>query len=294
LSSPNTNRTPTGIPVKQGDLIRFGVWSSLNVTDSKTFGVGLSFNFVYPDGTWGKVDVPKLTTGTTRAQVGSNQAYTFASDGWLMSGAAYPVSPGFPSGTMIQRGQCYVAAWLSPKDAASDDTQLIGDYLYQAHDPIMGVLVSPMEGRGFLHTFSGATPAAGADIADTVPANANWLLYAIEAVLVTDATVANRTVNFFADDAASTVTRRLLLTDGTAQTATQTRTHGWYPGTDNDSTNSVSVTDTVTILAKYPMSLQNGVLLQKGCNLRTVTAGIDASDQWGAARYWVMEWLTGP
>jgi len=149
-----------------------------------------------------------------------------------------------------------------------------------------------LAGHGRIRTATGAVPAVGVDISDVVPSGAVWLLYSIEAALVTSAAVANRTVNLFIDDAQSTVTRRVLLTDTTAQTATQTRTHAWYPGTDSISTASVSIVDgAITLLAKFPQTLLGGVLLNAGDKIRTTTALIDVADQWAAARYRVMEYI---
>ena len=146
---------------------------------------------------------------------------------------------------------------------------------------------------GNLTTVTGANPAAGAEVADTVPTTQRWLLRAIEVVLVTSGDAGNRNVAFFVDDAGATVTRYLMLTDTTNQTATQTRTHHWSPGIDANSAASVSIADTVTVLAKFPMALMLGVLLNPGANLRTVTTGIFAADDYGAARY-VVERLIAP
>ena len=135
-------------------------------------------------------------------------------------------------------------------------------------------------------------PAAGAEVADTVPTGARWRLWAVEVVLVTDGTAANRNTAIFIDDAGSTITRRLLLTDTTNQTATQTRTHHWSPGTESNTAASTSIVDgAITLLAKFPMSLQRGILLFAGYNIRTVTTGIVAGDNYGVARYIVEEWL---
>src|SRR3989304_2595527 len=122
--------------------------------------------------------------------------------------------------------------------------------------------------QGLLVTRSGADPAAGAEVADTVPANARWRLWSVEAVLITSSDAANRNTALFIDDAGATVTRRLMLTDSTNQTASQTRTHHWSPGTQANDAASTSISDTVTVLAKWPMSLIGGVLLKAGDNIR--------------------------
>ena len=100
-----------------------------------------------------------------------------------------------------------------------------------------------------------------------------------------------RNTALFIDDAGSTITRKLLLTDTTNQTDAQTRTHGWYPGTAAVDAASVSITDTVTVLAKFPLTLPLETPLNAADNIRTVTTGIQAGDNYGAGRYVVEEWF---
>src|SRR5437879_938805 len=159
---------------------------------------------------------------------------------------------------------------VSLKRSGSTVAQLMAGYCHRSNQPTFpyGRNV-PMQDYysypGNLLTQSGTAPAPGAEIADTVPSGAIWRLSAIEVALVTSAAAANRLVNFIIDDAQATKTRRLLLTDTTAQTATLTRTHGFYPGTDTATAASVAIVDgAITLLAKFPMSLQGGILLQPG------------------------------
>ena len=167
-------------------------------------------------------------------------------------------------------------------------------YFYDGHDLTWtdgnAHLESKTEGTGRLYTASGSNPAAGAEVADTVPTGARWKLYAAEVVLVTSG-VANRNTALFIDDAGATITRKLLLTDTTNQTDAQTRTHGWYPGTAAVDAASVSITDTVTVLAKFPMTLPLKTHLLAGDNIRTVTTNIQAGDDYGIPRYVVEEWF---
>jgi len=146
------------------------------------------------------------------------------------------------------------------------------------------------DNQGRVVTLSGTIPAAGAEIADTVPVGSRWRLWAIEVVLVAAAVAVSRSITLFIDDAGSTVTRRIILKDTTAQTTGQTITHHWSPGTEANDANSVAYTDTVNILAKFPMSLQKGILLFQGYNIRTITANLQGADQYGAARYIVEDW----
>lgn len=195
-----------------------------------------------------------------------------------------------PGGTNQGYGIIWVRARLI---SAPYPTEFISDFLDNTHQPSYPAGgKSPLfyAGQGRIRTVTGADPAAGAEVADTVTASHRWNLLAVEVVLVTSGDAANRNVALFIDDAGATVTRRLLLTDSTNQTATQTRTHGWYPGTAAIDAASVSVTDTVTVLAKFPMTLPlRG--LGPAYNIRTVTTNIQAADDYGAARYIVEEFI---
>src|SRR5439155_24716134 len=61
-------------------------------------------------------------------------------------------------------------------------------------------IVSPLSGQGYCRVVTGATPAAGAEINETVPNGARWELIAFYFQFVTSATVANRIVRFDIDD----------------------------------------------------------------------------------------------
>ena len=186
-----------------------------------------------------------------------------------------------------QRGVIWCSLFLLRQD--SQISVLFASYLYAGHAPSLGVVENWRDGPGHYFTASGADAAAGAEVADTVPTGAMWKIYAAEVVLVTTG-VANRNTALFIDDAGATITRRLLLTDTTNQTDAQTRTHGWYPGTAAVDAASVSITDTVTLLAKFPETLPVGPL-DEADNIRSVTTGIQAGDNYGVARYIVEEWL---
>jgi hypothetical protein len=272
-------QTISGIAVIQGDK------ATLSVA-SLTAGIyRLSIDLLHYDG---EVTTEYTTVTQTGTETFQTSDVEFSRTAIIVAASIERIDGSLPTSS----GQTYASAWV--RRGGSGIATLFAGYLVRTATlgyP-QGVEMNMDDGKGTQTTASGTVPAVATDISDIVPASQTWLLFAIEAVLVTDANAANRTVNLFIDDAQATITRRLLLTDTTAQTATLTRTHGWYPGTDNDSTASVSVVDTVTILAKYPMSLQNGILLRGGSKLRTQTTSIQAGDQWGAARYWIQRWIT--
>jgi hypothetical protein len=270
-----------GIPVIDTDLINFQTWSIATRT------LICTVDFVDLAGITTSITLPPNVTSSNRSGVATNTK--IGGFGRVVGASCTQYVGAAPIGP----GETFVA--LTIKRGAADYAQLFMGYYYPGHVPSFNMSGQTLEpsrsGPGRQYTAAGTAPAVATDISDTVPANAFWKLRSIEFVLTADANAANRTVNFFADDAGATKTRYLPLIDSTAQTATQVRTHGYYPGTDTDSTASVAFTDTVTVLAKYPMTLQNGVMLKPGDILRTVTTSIQAGDQYGAARYIVEEWI---
>jgi len=279
-----------GIPVLPGDQLRFDCFG--DATYGVRFNVNIRNTAFTPDGV--------ITTGYTNAQqdvniltplTTANTFKTLISTGEIESASVEASGTGATGTPPVAPGRLYCVAWLVR--GGTFLCRLLSGYFSSRSNPSYpGLQVNPGDGPGFINTVAGTAPAVATDISDLVPSTTRWRLKAIEAVLVTDANAANRTVNLFIDDAAGTPTRRIVLTDATAQTATLTRTHAWYPGTDNFNTASVSLTDTVTLLAKFPMLLQDpGIYLTGGDRIRTVTALIQAGDQWSAARYWIESWV---
>lgn len=270
-----------GIPYNNNDVLNFQAWSITAIN------LICTVDKIESNGDISQETIPNLTLSTRAGTAGSVR---LGGTGRIVAASVTQFKGAAPIGP----GETFVA--LTLKRSSADYVQLFMGYYYPGHIPSFwgagGVLEPSRSGPGRRYTAAGTAPAVATDILDTVPANAFWKLNSIEADLVTDGNAANRTVNFFVDDAGATKTRYLLLTDTTAQTATLTRTHGWYPGTDTNQAASVAVTDTQNILAKYPMSLQFGQLyLKPGDRLRTTTASIQVGDQWSAARYIVEEWI---
>ena len=275
--------SPIAIP--DGAKVSVGV-RSINTANEV---VRLVVNCTTKNGTRYTEKAEVTVSGTARGLTGSTTTR-------LAEGTLESASFDLPQGTVPNGpGELWVEAYLDGPSGESLHTLFTG-YVYTGHIPgypRTGAEGGLRDGPGRRYTASGANPAAGAEVADTVPTTAWWRLIAAEVVLVTDGNAANRNVALFVDDAGATITRSLLLTDSTNQTATQTRTHGWYPGTAAVDAASVSITDTVTLLAKFPMTLPLNYLLAPGSNIRTVTTSIQAGDDYGAARYVVEEWM-GP
>ena len=129
--------------------------------------------------------------------------------------------------------------------------------------------------EGQVTTVLGINQAAGNDIEDTVPNGQTWELLAMNFTLVTDATVADRTVAISIESPSGEIIRRIT---GTTQQATETTRYHALPG----GTNAAVVANTVTEIALPPK-----IILPSGSTLMTITANLQAGDNYGAAEYTV-------
>jgi hypothetical protein len=135
-----------------------------------------------------------------------------------------------------------------------------------------------VDGAGRIRTILGADPAAGAEISETVPAGARWRLRTFAYTLVTSAAVVNRVPVLTIDDGANIFWEAA---SNVAQTATQTAKYRAGAGVP---------LGTFAALA-YWLPLPSDLTLQAGCRIRTVTAAIDAGDNYGPPVYQVEELL---
>ena len=136
------------------------------------------------------------------------------------------------------------------------------------------------ERPGALRVITGADPAAGAEMAETVPSGARWRLLQLHIVLATDATVSNRE-------------SRLILDDGTTQ----------YFESGVTAVLAASTSAAITLwrgsflpsLASTVrgMNAPDYIVMLAGHRLRTETSNLQAGDNYGAPLYVVEEWLEG-
>lgn len=98
------------------------------------------------------------------------------------------------------RGQCYVRAQVqrSTGTPAIKLHNVLGGYLSDDYSPSFpyGKIEGPLEGPGYIRTYVGTNPAAGADVSETVPTGARWRLLSMYVVLVTSADIALRYAYF--------------------------------------------------------------------------------------------------
>lgn len=137
------------------------------------------------------------------------------------------------------------------------------------------------DGPGALRSITGATPAAGGEISETVPSGARWELISISWLLTTSVTVANRSPNLIFDDGSAVYFRANLVTPIAASLASQ-NTFGQGLGQFTSANN-------VRLTSGLPVNNRLGA----GHRIRTNTDNIQAADQYSAIQYLVREWLEG-
>jgi hypothetical protein len=161
---------------------------------------------------------------------------------------------------------------------------ILGSGYVTANKRIGGPDISAMDfldGGGALRSITAAVPAPGAEISETVPAGARWELICLSFTFVTAVAVANRVVRILIDDGTLTYAR---ISTGTNQAASLTVFYTAGQGLPffafaTDSTDELPL----------PVNLKMGA----GHRWRTVTAQIQAADQYSAIQYLVREWTEG-
>jgi hypothetical protein len=112
-------------------------------------------------------------------------------------------------------------------------------------------------------------PAAGSEFTWTVPVGHTWTLESVIARLTTSAAVANRIPRL----SVTNVFEYMRATQGLVQTASQVATYYWFAG-------GAVVNNGATPLIVSNAPLQAGLVMPAGDILASITAGLDAADQW--------------
>lgn len=136
-----------------------------------------------------------------------------------------------------------------------------------------------VDGGGYVRQVVGTTPAAGAQISETVPAGARWQILRLYSFLITDATAGNRfpRLDFFQ---AGLGTFRGM--QPTPQGPSVTANYTWAP-------NLPIAADVANGVYMQPIP-DEGVLLE-GDVLSTAVSGMAAGDQWGQPQMYLREWM---
>lgn len=144
-----------------------------------------------------------------------------------------------------------------------------------------GSIVGPLDSAGAIRSISGTTPAAGAEISETVPTGASWELLALAFTLTTAVAVANRAVQLVIDDGANILFRNSMNVN---EIASLVYNYQWVQGFGNAVISQIfALTSIVPSIAR----------LNAGFRIRTVTGAIQAADQFSLVQLWVRERIEG-
>lgn len=261
---------PSGAYMRLDDNLRITSYNS-------AAGVGLTIRSRILT-TDGSIDASSdgQTPNTDRT---AKQSILITPEGWLLGGQVF-VSAGTP---LV--GQCYVVVEIFRGTTTSGIAlqQLAAGYV-TAKQPLAFPLPfwwSSIEGAGALRSIAGTTPGAGVEISETVPTGARWELLVFKATLTTSAAAANRLPALTIDDGTTEYYRDQLAANEPASTAYR---NVWAQGLSLG-----SGLNTATQRGALPVGLRLG----SGHRIKTVTAAIDAGDQWSAVQYVVREWIEG-
>lgn len=160
-----------------------------------------------------------------------------------------------------------------------------GDSEYSVVIPaidVVGAQVGPdVYSRTNRYAFRAVSPAAGADIVLTVPNGVLWDVNSLTALFTASAGAANRLVGFQIKNPDGQVVYRYQF--ATALVATNTCT---FTFSEDYAAAPMAQGNGLFVLGPQPKGL-----LLPGWTFGTVTAAIDAADQWSGVTIWVEEYL---
>jgi hypothetical protein len=220
----------------------------------------------------------KRTLTPTTDRVASTVLVTLG-DGWLLN-AQVIVSAGSPfvaqtfARLSIVHGLGSVAEELCTLCAGDVTAKMPLAY---PGSPVANSLAS----AGALRAIAGTQPAAGAEVSETVPTGARWLLLAAELDLVTNGNAANRVPQLTIDDGTTVYAR---VSGNQNETASKTWRNSFVQG-------GQQIADVTRFIITTPIG--DGLMLGAGHRIRTVTSAIDAGDQYGVPQLLVKEWIEG-
>lgn len=184
--------------------------------------------------------------------------------------------------TLPRRGHTYVSLQVSRTPAQSFTQVLTMGAGYLAGSNFVqwpySRISDATDGAGLLRAITGTTPAAGAEITETVPTNGRWRLRSLRLSLTTSAAVATRQVAVGFQSGANLF---LKIPGIAAQTASQSVVQNFFAG---DPTIGFAQTDQY-----FP--LPPDLVIDTGFTLITQTANLQAGDQWSPPLYEVEEWM---
>lgn len=223
----------------------------------------------------------EINTGTSRVLQVDSKAL---GEGWIISATAINNSG------INRRGQLFVALYVtySPYGSSSGyppyftffQTYIGKDQNVAWHGGGPGRIEMSTEGSGYLRqTNYTASPAAGAEMVQTIPSNARVKFISMVFQLVTDATVANRIVGvYFRDSSGNNLCSSICLDNHPAST-TRRYNVGAYGAFQ-------------TVLgASAFVNVPPGLILRQGSYVTTITTNLQAGDQFTFMGWMVEEFV---
>lgn len=132
--------------------------------------------------------------------------------------------------------------------------------------------------EGTLKVVAGNDPAAGAEFSVTVPNGVLWVVQSVRVTLVTDATAVTREMAIRIDDGSKDL---LIIPSGRSQASNQGVDYNFV--VDVDSLTNPPVSGNIT--RRIPR-----IPLLPGYRVRSVTANLQAGDNYGAPTLYVVEY----
>lgn len=275
LSAPNP--TAALVPALMGgsavylsgeDALKVTVFNALT-----SVVVRLTGRFLPVDSARVQVFARDLTPTTDRA---ASTLILPLGEGWLLD-AGLIVSTGAP-----QVGQTFgvVSVQRGVGGAALELATLVQGYLTQHMRRAWPAapLASSLDGPGALRSITGTDPAAGVEIAETVPLRARWRVIALQATYVAGIAVANRSPRLIYDDGATA-----FCTSPTESPIVASETRLCV------SSDASAVVVALDGIGAWWMPGQHR--LSASARIRTVTTNLQAADNWSAPQLLVEEWI---
>jgi hypothetical protein len=258
---------PAGLYVTIDDALQLSLYCTL-----ANAPVSIRLRLLLPDGTisingWDVSSGPALQKNSFQFSL---------SEGYILSANVF-------TSASIGRGQLYGVLQLNRGQIGST---LYGQTLTQGYITGQSSIYFPdgplgysLEGNGHLRSVTGATPAAGAECVETVPALSTWRLLSLRVKLVTSAVVNNRAVSIIMDDGSIAFSQGLAASFQPASINT-TYNFGAAQPPLTGPTNTIQQS-----------GLPTNILLTSGFRIRTSTSFLSAGDQYSQLQYAVEEWI---
>jgi hypothetical protein len=206
----------------------------------------------------------------------AKQSIFITPEGWLLGLEI------FASAASPFRGQTYVVVEIVRGLGSSATVlQTLAMGYLTAKEPLAypgSPLQSSIEGRGWMRSFTGTNPAAGAESTETVPTGARWRLVGHFITLTTSATAATREFGLIIDDGVNT-----MLGSGPqiGQITTLVRAYNGFLSNQRAALGA-------GVLLPYPIP---EAICLAGWRIRTSTVAIQVGDDYTAPQLLVEEWL---